>query len=402
MLDVRKMFMERLSAHFKELSRYLRYILTGHIMIAMMFMISALSIYYQRFLEDIPAYFPSGWVIAVILGLATVYSPIQTLLKRADIVFLIPAEHQMYDYFRRTLVYSFISQLYLFIIAIVAVAPLYMEVFPDSSFLWLFLALLVIKAWSLLANWSMLKIRDQQLRLIDQIVRSALVITLVYFYVVQAMMFLLVVTVLLVILFGVNVMVGRRNPSLNWDLLIENDYRRMRQFYRLANMFTDVPHMETEVKKRHLLVRLLIKPLTFTQKDVFAYLYRITTVRSGEYLGIYFRLLVIGGLLVYFIPNQWLKLIFAILFVYMIFLQVAPLWKHHVTIVWLDLYPISLQVRAQAFISWMQRLTLVAAALFIILLVVMSEWLAAACLVVAALLFIRMILPVYLQKKMNA
>ncbi|WP_066191937.1 MULTISPECIES: ABC transporter permease [Gracilibacillus] len=401
MLNTRQMFAERLSAHSKELSRYLRYIVTGHIVIAMVFIVGAMSVYYQQFLEDIPDYFPSGWVIAVVLGLSVMYSPIQLLLKRADIVFLIPAEHRLHGYFRRALVYSFFSQLYWFVAAIIAVAPLYIEVFPDSSFLWLFIVLLIVKAWSLMANWWMLRVRDRQLRRIDKLVRAALIITLVYFYVVQEPLFLCIVTALLALLYGANFMVGRRNPGLNWDLLIENDYRRMRRFYRLANMFTDVPHMETEIKKRHWLVRLLTSRFPFKQSAAYPYLYRITTVRSGEYLGIYLRLLVIGGLLIYFVPNQWLKLIFALLFVYMIFLQIVPLWKHHVTIVWLDLYPIPFQERRQAFLSWMQQMTASAAVVFILLLLVMGQWLAALLMLVLSLLFVWQLVPVYLQKKIE-
>src|SRR5699024_10644153 len=112
-----QLFAKRLSAHIKELSRYLRYILTGHIIIAMVFIVSAMSVYYQRFLENLPPAFPSAWVIAIVLGSVAAYSPIQTLLKKADVIFLLPAEDRLAGYFRRTLVYSYIAQLYLFVLA---------------------------------------------------------------------------------------------------------------------------------------------------------------------------------------------------------------------------------------------------------------------------------------------
>lgn len=402
MLNAHQLFVDRLSAHMKELSRYLRYILTGHLAIAMVFIVGALSVYYQQLLEDIPEYFPSTWVIAIVLGVVTAYSPIQTLLKRADIVFLIPAESQLSGYFLRALIYSFVTQLYLFVLGIAAVAPLYMAVFrEDSSFGLLFVVLLVIKVWSLVANWWMLRIRDKNIRAIDKLVRFALIITLIYFFLMQEIIFLAIVTALLIVLFATNYQTARKQSALNWDLLIESDYIRMRAFYRLANMFTEVPHIETEVKKRHWLARLLTNTIPFQQEQAYSYLYRLTTVRSGEYLGIYLRLIVIGGLLIYFVPNPWLKLIFSLLFIYMIFLQVIPLWKHHATLVWIDLYPIADNVREQAFVKWIQQLLFVVAFVFTVLLIIIGEWIMGLLLIIASLTFILLVIPNYLNKKIQ-
>lgn len=155
MLNAHNLFKDRLVGHLKELNRYLRYIVTGHIVIAMVFIVSAMSVYYQQFLEDIPSYFPSAWVISLVLGVVTTHSPIQTMLKKADIVFLIPAEHLLQGYFIRTLVYSYVAQIYLFILAIVAVAPLYAAAFANQetpAYGLLFIILIIIKAWSLVAT----------------------------------------------------------------------------------------------------------------------------------------------------------------------------------------------------------------------------------------------------------
>lgn len=401
MLNARQLFAGRLSAHVKKLSRYLRYILTGHMMIAMVFIISAMSVYYQRFLEEIPESFPSAWLIAIVLGSVTAYSPLQTLLKKADIIFLLPAENQLSGFFLRTWIYSYFTQLYIFAFAFAALAPLYMAVFPENaSYTWLFLFLLIVKAWSLAANWWMLRVRDKQTRLLDKAVRTALIIVMVYFYINQETIFLIIVSVLLITLLSINFYLANKHKALNWDVMIESDYLRMRSFYRLANMFTDVPHLETPIKKRHFLARLITKHIPFRQNQAYLYLYRLTTVRSGEYLGIYLRLLVIGGLLIYFVPNEWLKLIFALLFLYMLFLQLVPLWKHHATIVWLDLYPVQLQIREQSFVKWLQQLTAAAAILFSLLLLLIGEWLISLLMIAASIIVVLLIIPRYLEKKM--
>src|SRR5690625_6758690 len=102
----------------------------------------------------------------------------------------------------------------------------------------------------------------------------------------------------------------------------------MQSFYRLANLFTDVPHIKSRMKKRKWLVACVNRFIPFKNKYTFDYLYRITFFRSGDYLGMYIRLLVIGGLLIYFIPNEWMKLIFFLLFIYMCLFILYILYIH--------------------------------------------------------------------------
>src|SRR5699024_8531806 len=90
----------------------------------------------------------------------------------------------------------------------------------------------------------------------------------------------------------------RKQVGINWHLLVEKDLNRMQSFYRLANLFTDVPHIKSRMKKRKWLVACVNRFIPFKNKYTFDYLYRITFFRSGDYLGMYIRLLVIGGLLI--------------------------------------------------------------------------------------------------------
>jgi len=60
MFDSHAFFKRRLSAHVKELSRYLRYIFNGHMAVAMLFFISALAYYYQQWLAQLSEQFPTS------------------------------------------------------------------------------------------------------------------------------------------------------------------------------------------------------------------------------------------------------------------------------------------------------------------------------------------------------
>src|SRR5690606_20785649 len=78
----------------------------------------------------------------------------------------------------------------------------------------------------------------------------------------------------------------------------------------------------------------------------------------------YVRLIIIGGLVIIFIPNSWLKIAFAILFMYMANFQMVTLFYHYRTSIWLDLYPIRDGLKEDAFIKWLVQLTFVQTIIF--------------------------------------
>ncbi|MCT2535571.1 ABC transporter permease [Aquibacillus koreensis] len=376
MFDARQFFMERFSTHLKETSRYLKYIFNGHIAIAMLFIVSALAFYYQQWLATIPDNFPTAIIIAIGFGFIASYSPVRTLLKEPDIIFLLPAEHKMSAYFRFTLLYSFIIQVYLVLLLAAVLGPLYFASYPNqagSQYLLIVLVLFILKFWNLLANWWMLKIRDYKSRWTDQIIRFVLNAVTFYFFVKAELLLAGITTILLFLLFVYNYYLSKQQPGIAWDLLIEKDNMRMRTFYRIANMFTDVPHLKMQVKKRHVLVSFLTSRIAFHQDKSFDYLYRITLVRSGDYLGMYLRLIFIGGLAVYYVPNIWLKVIFTLLFLYLSAFQLMTLWQHHRTITWLDLYPVSTETRQKALVSLLMSLMLIQVVAFLFLFLVIGQ-----------------------------
>src|SRR5699024_236162 len=111
MLHPHVFYKKRHSEHLKETSRYLRYMFTDHIAIVILFFISSFAFYYQQWLAQLPDNFPSAWVIGIAFGIVASYSPVRTLLKEPDLVFLTVAEEKMGAYFRNSLIYSFIIQL---------------------------------------------------------------------------------------------------------------------------------------------------------------------------------------------------------------------------------------------------------------------------------------------------
>lgn len=375
MIDAKAFWLKRFNEHTKETGRYLRYIFNGHIAVAMIFFISALAFYYQQWLADLPENFPTALIVGIAFGLIASYSPVRTLLKEPDLVFLLPAEHQLDDYFKRCLYYSYVVQLYLVLLVGAALGPLYFASYPEQGtnyYLLMLLVVLIFKVWNMLANWWMLKERNANTRLWDLVIRIVLNIVVFYFFAAGELLFTGIVTVLLFAVTMYNYTLAKKKPGLVWDVLVEKDQARMRAFYRIANMFTDVPHLKNTIKKRHWLVGLLVKPIPYKQSESFDYLYRITFARSSDYVGMYFRLVVIGGLAIYYVPNIWVKVAFAILFLYLSAFQMMTLWNHHRTIAWMDLYPLRQEWRQQAVLKWLLMLMLFQTFLFGLLFII--QW----------------------------
>ncbi|MCA0969663.1 ABC transporter permease [Halobacillus litoralis] len=367
MIDAKKFWMRRFTEHVKETNRYLKYIFNEHIGVAMLFFISALAYYYQQWLAELPEDFPTGAIIGISFGLIVSYSPVRTLLKEPDLVFLLPAEYQLGDYFRRCLYYSYVVQLYLVFLVAAALGPLYFAGFPElgmSYYLMLIGIMLVVKLWNLLSNWWMLKERNPRIRGIDQVIKVFLNVSIFYFLAKGNWGYASVVTILLVVLVLYTFQLSRQKAGLAWDLLVRKDQQRMRTFYRIANMFVDVPHLKNTVKKRHRLVNAVASMVSYNQKETYSYLYRITFIRSSDYLGMYLRLIVIGALAIWFVPNIWVKIVFALLFIYLSGFQMMTLWNHHRTIAWLDIYPVKQEWRKKALVQWLNQILLAQTFLF--------------------------------------
>src|SRR5699024_7092098 len=101
MFDAKALFKNRLAEHMKLLNRYLRYIFNGHFMIALIFMIVTISVYYQQWLQTITDPFIPTILMALIFGTVVSYNPLQFFLKEPDKVFIIVKEVEMRPYFKR-------------------------------------------------------------------------------------------------------------------------------------------------------------------------------------------------------------------------------------------------------------------------------------------------------------
>jgi len=156
--------------------------------------------------------------------------------------------------------------------------------------------------------------------------------------------------------------------------------------------------LKNRVKKRRWLSGLIYR-IPFVQKYTYRFLFRITFIRSGDYLGMYIRLIIIGGLFIYFTPNDWMKFLFALLFLYMSCFQLMSIHKHHRTNMWIDLYPVGDTLQKEAVVRGLYQLMFLQTILFTIVFLVIGEVMGAGLMLVGGVIWNILFITFYVRRK---
>lgn len=349
---------ERFRHFIKEARTYGKYVFNDHLKFIFVFMIGAGAYYYQQWLATLTPAFPTAIVIAVLLGLVVTVGSVQTLLKEADLVYLLPVEERLKGYFLKAFRFTFIKHLYFIVMVAAALAPLYLQQTGQSGNTYMIIVLLavILKAWNLFMTWEVSYMTDPRMRLFDLLIRVIVNVAFIYCLVARVSFLYIGIIVVLMMVYSVLLQQSVKGKPLNWEYLIAEEGKKMMVLYRIANMFVDVPALKERVARRKWLDFIL---QIIGEKRTYLYLYTRTFLRAGNYFGLYMRLLVIGGALVYAIPFLYGRVIVSILFLYLIGYQLMPLWKHHRLTLWLDLYPVREEEKRKDFLKLLHSVLII-------------------------------------------
>lgn len=402
MFDEKALWKQRLGRTSKELGKYLRYIFNGHIVIVTLFLLGTAAYYYQDWISTLSKDFPVPIIMAVILALLLTYSPIYTFLLEADRIFLIPLEDRLKSYFQRSIIVSFVLQLYLLIIGLAIFMPMYAHVNEKGygSFLAFLLLLCVIKIFNLLIRWRVQYYVETNVHKIDSFIRYFVnVVFLFLLFSNASIWFLLAVAVIYIVLYFVY-QSQTKLKGLKWEFLIEQEERRMMSFYRLANMFTDVPKLRDRVKRRKWL-DWISGMLSYRHENVYMHLFVNTFIRGGDYLGLFVRLTVIGMLALYYITFGNGQILFVVLFLFLTGFQLMPLWNHHQNKIWIQLYPVKDCQRVSSFKKLLSTILIIQSAFLSLPLFLKGEWMIGIFSIGAGLIFSYLFVFVYYRNKLK-
>ncbi|PFD57131.1 ABC transporter permease EcsB [Bacillus thuringiensis] len=357
---------ERFRHFLKEVRTYSKYVFNDHLKFIFVFIMGAGAYYYQQWLQTLTSSFPTALVMAVLIGLVLTAGSIQTLLKEADLVYLLPVEEKLKPYFTKAFLFTFMIQLYIIAIVAAALAPLYFQQMKQTGagYIWIVLAFVIVKAWNLFVAWEKSFLTNQNIQRADWFIRFILNGLFVYFLVERTSVLVISGIVLLMVLYLAIMHQMVKGKPLNWEYLISEEGKKMMLLYRIANMFVDVPALKERVSRRKWLDFILS---IIGEKRTYLYLYTRTFLRSGNYFGLYVRLLALGGVILYFIPFLYGRFIVSFIFLYLIGYQLLTLWKHHRMKIWLDLYPVKVDEKKKDFLTLLNAILIIGSVIFTVI-----------------------------------
>ncbi|HEF1856392.1 TPA: ABC transporter permease EcsB [Bacillus cereus] len=378
---------ERFRHFLKEVRTYSKYVFNDHLKFIFVFIIGAGAYYYQQWLQTLITSFPTALVMAVLIGLVLTAGSIQTLLKEADLVYLLPVEEKLKPYFTKAFLFTFMIQLYIIAIVAAALAPLYFQQMKQTGagYIWIVLAFVIVKAWNLFVAWEKSFLTDQNIQRADWFIRFILNGLFVYFLVERTSVLFIGGIVLLMVLYLAIMHQMVKGKPLNWEYLISEEGKKMMLLYRIANMFVDVPALKERVARRKWLDFILSM---IGEKRTYLYLYTRTFLRSGNYFGLYVRLLALGGVILYFIPFLYGRFIVSLIFLYLIGYQLLTLWKHHRMKIWLDLYPVGGEEKKKDFLALLNAILIIGSVIFtVIFALATKDFMMTGILLIVSILF---------------
>lgn len=345
------------------LLKYWRLVFNDHFVIALFFLFGALAYGYSEWLPTLSAnqWWPRFLLIAWFVLLAQI-GRLATLIKRPDPVFLLPQVRAMDGYLRRAYLYSLVLAEGMTLAGTFAALPfaLTTEQLSTVDIVAVFLTAVVTKDdWlftarkSISLRWSKQGWRTQAEYWLNPLLAAAAT------WLVSPLLGLAVAVIL-----DVAMRLVYRELTIDWQAAVKMESNRMYSVYRFFNLFTDVPSVQGNVKRRRW-ANGLVRWLSNGHRP-WAYLYARGFVRNTDISGIVIRLTLLGMVLAFLVPLQWLNTALVVLFIYLIATQLMPLYGQYDANVLTHLYPVQTEERVRDFQRLLTWVTVIEAALIVL------------------------------------
>lgn len=398
------LWQKRVQKHIQEQVKYLRLVFNDHFVIAIIFLLGALGYTYANAVKGLD---PQAWwlkpVLSLVLLAAVSFGRLATLLKEADSVFLLPKESGLVTYLKSARLYSSWLPLIAMAFVTLLVAPLLLitKTVPAWHIAVALITLVIIKdrRFSIqLRQWYQAD-ETQATKGLSLILDLAIIASQLY----QWLNLVGVLVALGLAYYQRQQLVRVQKTQLfDWLAAVGAEDSRMGRIYRLYNLFTDVPGLSSQVKRRRYLDGLL-KPIIAKPANTYLYLYARGFLRGTEFSGLYIRLVVLGGIILCFSHIWWLSLALGLLLIYLVGFQLLPFYNQYDQIIFTHLYPVPTTKRIQAFSQLMRTLLLLQALLFsVILLVTLGMTIQVGLSVLALFVLVIGFVQFYLPKRLGA
>lgn len=345
------------------LLKYWRLVFNDHFVIALFFLFGALAYGYSQWLPSLgPGLWWSRWLLVLWFVLVAQVGRLATLFKRPDPVFLLPQVDAIENYLKQAYRYSLVLAECITVAGTFIALPfaLTTERLTTAEIVAVFLTAIVTKDdWlftarkSISMRWAKQATRTRLEYWVNPLL-AGLATWLINPFVGLAVALILDVAMRLVY----------RGLMVDWKAAVKMEDDRMYSVYRFFNLFTDVPSVQGNVKRRRW-ANGLIKYLS-KGSHPWAYLYARGFIRNTDVSGIVIRLTLVGMVLAFLVPVQWLNTVLVLLFIYLIATQLMPLYGQYDGNVFTHLYPVGQDSRVSDFRRLLTRVTIVEALLIVL------------------------------------
>ncbi|EOP29262.1 MULTISPECIES: ABC transporter permease [Bacillus] len=345
-MSIESLWSSRFQQHMQNIITYFARMING-LLYSFIFISCVGAYYYAQFLKASPSKGISLLLITIVLTFIITRCPIRTFIQKPDAVYLLALEEKLTSYFKKSLLYNYIIQLFPLLFTFLILVPLAMQSLQLTvPFLCtIFIVLMITKAWNMYIYWMWRDSHEKNIWFIIRIACNALIIYMLFY----SAHVLILGGLLLLLAFLLLYTKKQPTKRIPWDYIIEQEEKMNVRFYQFASIFTDVPQLNKQVNKRKWLTN-WIERLLHKKRETFFYLHTLAFLRGNDYFGIYIRLGLIGAFALYFIPNTYVKGAIAYIVLYMISMQLRSLWKYFSGNIIVALYPIDTEKRMNQFL----------------------------------------------------
>ncbi len=364
------LFNRRYKAIRKEKSYYNKFIFNGHFTVFLLILLGAFIFGYGEWLQHIPQHINYALFASIAVALVSLF-PIRTLLKDADKIFLLPFEKHMKDYMQVSLIYSYSSRIFLQVILLIILFPLFYKlndnhfafyiVFAISAIIFPYLGLLV--KW----QWLKLNLSSWTINLLLFVLFGITFYLILRFHNYFAIIFIFIVGVLLLIL-----KMNSKKQLFPWERMIAIEQQKHTNYYKFVNMFTDVKHLRESAVRRSYLDFILPTPKgnKFNENRMYLFLFVRSFVRGRDAFSIILRLVIIALVLMLWLSNPIVSLIIGSLFMYITLLQMAQFYTQQAYGLWPQVWPVSDTKVIKGYEQFLYRLMIGVGIIFTIVFVI--------------------------------
>lgn len=356
-INTHTLWQQRFERYMKESMGYWQYAARSNFIGFVLFLVIVSSYYYAKILQRLPTDYPYLWIVLLLLVPLLSSSPIRTLVRSADRMFLLRIEHQMGAYFRKGFMYSLTLQAFWTFLAWVVLWPLYHHCIgaEEQHFLLMLALLLLMKIANLLASWQESRFANERARLVSVSFRWLATTALVSLQFLSSILWASGTALILIFIWLIAVHFVSKYV-IGWDYLITKEKQQQARLYAFFNWFVDVPQLGTRIARRGWISG-ITRFIPFRQDAAYLYLYMKTLLRT-EMFSIVLRLTLLGVLAIAVSNSGTARSVIFIIVLVISLVQLTSLERAHRYTFWLEMYPLGPNSKSGSltFIIWLTLL----------------------------------------------